>query len=410
MIKSTTGALAAVLALGAGSAAMAQQSYNNPAAGPPATSGPHREVDVIGDLLYNSNVAATDAQLAAARGLTLEDEIFTPSILLNLSHPIGVGQIFLTGNAGYAFYANNTILNREVIDLAGGVSGRWLLCQETLSGNISRQQSDLNQQTIVTVKNTVATESVNLSGTCGRDVGFSPNFSVSQLWKTNSAELDQINNERTFTAVAGLAYRRPTFGSLGLFGEFDEITFDNRTIYVGNQSLTSGFDNYTVGLRYVRQFGSRLQTTAAISYTDLEPFLGGVGYEGFTYSADGTYKAGSRLSFHADFSRATAPSTFFYANFSINTTEQADATFVLSGRIKMQLLGSIENETYHGALLDPGIELTDQTIYNIMGTATYAFNPRISLALRLGGQKRDANQPGLSYSNFQAGLQAKAAF
>ncbi len=404
------GALAAVLALSAGSSALAQQSYNNPVPKLSDAGAPHKEVDLIGDILYNSNVADSDAQIAAARGLSLSDVIFTPRIQLDLAHPFGPGQLFLNGAAGYTFYAKNTVLDREHIDLGGGAAGRYFLCDETLSGSVARQQQDLNQQSVLTLSNTVSNESVNLAAECGRQTGLSPQFSISQNWRTNSAQIDSFNNERTFSAVAVLAYRRPTFGSLGVFGDFDQITYENRTIVIGGQTLTSGFDNYSIGLRYLHQFGSRLQTTASLSYTDLQPSIqGGVAYQGFTYKFDASYAAGERLSLSGDFSRATAPSTYVYASFSVNTREEADLAYQLSRRIKLRLLGSILNQNYHGLFLNPAIELTNQTIYDITGTADFALNRRITLGVTLGGQKRDANIPGLSYSNFVAGVQAKAA-
>jgi hypothetical protein len=75
---------------------------------------------------YNSNVAHSDAALAAQRGVTLADSIISPGVSIDLSLPVGLQQVFLKGSAAYSIYARNTQLNSQDVDLTGGFAAARL--------------------------------------------------------------------------------------------------------------------------------------------------------------------------------------------------------------------------------------------------------------------------------------------
>jgi hypothetical protein len=405
------GACATAAALCLGAPAWSQTFEGNAADSAAEFGGYQPQVDVIGNILYNSNVSQTSSEVAAARGLQTGDVVFSPAVDLNLSKPIGLGDIYLKGSLGYTFYAINTNLNRERINLTGGANTHFLLCRENWSGNVSRQQSELYTTSVLVTNNTTQLEHISLETECGHDVGFAPSFSVSQKWDTNSNPLDQLNNYRTFAATVTLGYKQPSIGMIGFFGEFNQVIYDNRSIEINGNVLTSGFDTYTGGVRYTPRLGSRISGSATLSYTDLEPLIqGGATFQGVTYAINGVYEVGERLGLYADFYRRVEPSTFTDASFSVNEGEHISARYEASTRIRLNLTGSAETITYHGALLLPDISLTQQTLYSIVGSATYKVNRRVGLTFRVGGRHRDANQPGLSYSAVEAGVGANAAF
>ena len=150
------------------------------------------EFGVTGDVVYDSNVARSDRELAAMRGLTLSDEIFTPSAFINLALPFGRSSLFLGGSAGYDFYVNNHVLDQERISILGGGIGQFGPCHETLSGSFARSQSDLNNIDTLAVTNTENHESVALAATCGRATGLAPTAQVSENWEQNSAPVRQF--------------------------------------------------------------------------------------------------------------------------------------------------------------------------------------------------------------------------
>src|SRR5689334_9727859 len=80
---------------------------------------------------YDSNVAASNGAFATARGLSREDEIFSPSVGINYAKQLGSFGFFTQGTLGYDFYANNDRLNRERIGILAGVTTQMAGCQLT---------------------------------------------------------------------------------------------------------------------------------------------------------------------------------------------------------------------------------------------------------------------------------------
>ena len=72
---------------------------------------------VSGETLYDTDVAQSDAQIAAERGIVLADEIYTPSVTVDAVKPLGRENVFLHAIASYDFYQHNTILDRERLNL-----------------------------------------------------------------------------------------------------------------------------------------------------------------------------------------------------------------------------------------------------------------------------------------------------
>jgi len=407
MRHATCIALAAVASLGLAMPACGQQARPEHL----TDTAPKLEVDVIGDILYNSNVADSDALAAEKRGLTPQDVLFTPAINLDIVRPLGAANAFLNGAAGYVFHANNPILNRERVGLTGGVNSQLFHCEETLSGATTIQQSDLNEITLLVVKNTSYIDRVNVLASCGRSVGFSPSFSVSQTWATNSNSEEYSNDHRLFAVTGDLGYKTASLGTFGGIFEYNQLLYYNRQFTFGPDVFTQGYNTYTGGATYATRLGARLQGQAQIAYTDLVPTIpGGAGFKGLTYSFTGDYSLGARISVIGSFSRAAQPSTFADANFSVNERETATVAYALSERLKLRLTADVSTQTFHGLLLDPTVDLTQETIWGVNAAAILKLNRRLSLTLSLGNQERDANVARLSYSAFLAGLQARAAF
>ena len=104
-----------------------------------------QDVDVSAETLYDSNVAASQIVGGLRRGIRQSDVIFEPAINFNIARPIGRETVYLQGSAGYDFYARNSILNRENLNIAPGVLAPIGLCQTSVVGNYSRAQSDLSE-------------------------------------------------------------------------------------------------------------------------------------------------------------------------------------------------------------------------------------------------------------------------
>jgi len=380
------------------SAARAQEVAFSPPA-PPA-DGQLAQIDLGAEATYDSNVVHSDAADAAARGLSLADEVFYPNASINIDRPFGRETFFLDGSIGYVFYDHDTLLNRERIDVTGGGAGSVGPCQTTLIGDYSRRQSDLTDIPVNIVQNVEDWETVGLQSECVRTIGFGPALQVSETWEQNSAAQLVAADHQTFTATPSIAYNQPTIGKISLFGSYTDGAFPNRV----ENGTEDGYHMYSGGLRYQRRIGARLDGSISVGYAQLDPQFAGVPhFRGVTYQADFTYLATSRLLFHLSLDRAPRPSLLYGATYDVNGAYDLDATYKLSQRISLTLGGTAQRRRVEGQGLNPVIENTSDTILGGFGSASVQFR-RFTLSLEYRHQHSDANVPEFTYSENRVGL------
>ncbi len=388
------------------------------AAPPPQPQVTKLDIDVVAAVLYDSNVADSSALLAQQRGLKLSDESFRPSLAFNLGHRLGRQTVYLQGSVGYDFYRVNHVLNRERIDIHPGVLGQIGLCSGNLSGDYTRQQTELADLALLdqtnalsVVKNTEETKKLLLSASCGKNIGFFPTSEISETWTSNSSSRLQFADSRTFSGTAGLAYQWRSAGRTSLFTNYVRADFPNRRPLVFGSSLNDGYDVISGGASYERRIGARLDGTFSISYTSLTPrSAGSPGFKGLTYSADASYQIGSRLLAKLTFARATLPSSRVGATFSINKTLSGELDYKVSPRLNLSVGGTYEHRSYPNSQGSASNDLTEESVNSEFGRATYRFNRRISLALDLTHTRREANFTPLNYSSTRVGLTVRSSF
>lgn len=388
----------------------------------PATSGgyypekgnkndrPALEFDIIGQIIYDSNVARSSEEVAQKRGLTPQDGVATPGIKFDVVRPAGKQFLYIHGNLGYDFYIINTILNRPRININGGTTGQIGLCQDTLDSTIRYYQRDLAQQSLVSVRNAETNVNLSASATCGQPIGFAPTASVSQDWIRNSNSHQTAFDSNQFTASPGLSYRQPSLGNLTGFFRYSNIVYPNRGILIGLPNVSDSVNIYAGGAGFQRALG-RITGGGELSYSSVESSLpGSKPFQGLTWSVDLSYKAGNRLQAHALFERSPGPSNRAGSTFVINTIYNLDGSYELNRRMTFNLGASARNEQYGGGLHTTVSELNNQTIYNVFGSYIYRLNRRWSADLHALWERRDANVPGLGYSDERVGITLTAGF
>ena len=369
------------------------------------------DVDLGVAVAYDSNVARSDQALAARRGLTLADEITTPSFDFTVARPVGRTVLFVKSDGSYDFYAINTRRDHLNLDFKGGAGGHFGPCQESLVGDYGQTQSDLADLAQGVTSNTRVNEDVKFTAACGRAIGLAPGFGITYSWVDNSAAALRPVNSRSLIVDASWAYRRPVLGSISVFGQYVSTSYPSRFTLPSGQILGSGVDIYTGGLRYERHIGTRFDTTLAVSYTALYPSSGGSGFRGLTYSLDAAYNLTTRLKIHGSAERQTVPSNRVFADYKLDETYDVDVSYTLSSRITLKASGEIMTSSYRGAHLNAlGVDLTNETLYTTMASASYGLTKRLSVVLSAGDVERRANFPGLSYSSTKVTLGFKAKF
>ncbi len=368
-------------------------------------------IKLEGEVVYDSNVARTDAATAALRGLSQSDVHFTPAVEIDLTHALGRESLFFSGRFGYDFYHRNHILNRERLDLAAGAKGQVGPCSGNVQGTYARHQSDLQDLSLGVVRNVESLSSVGFDTRCGRRIGLAPTFSLSQDWATNSSAQRLTSNHESLTVTGGLAYHRPNFGDLSVFAQYTRTRFPNRFFNPGPSAMQDGFSVYSGGVRYDRKLGARIEGVFALSYTSLNPTSAAqMAFSGLTYSADVTYRASSRLQAHISLERAVKPSNRVGTNYSTDKTYFLDGTYDLGSRIKLNLGVSKRTQRYVGSALVSGVDLTAADIKTVYGSVTYKVGRRITLNLDARREWRDAPVAAFRYASTRVGLSAGLAF
>jgi hypothetical protein len=380
-----------------------------------------QDVELVGAVVYESNVAGSTAAVAALRRLQPSDEIFEPSVHFTLARPIGRETVYVVGDAGYDFYARNSVLNRENLDIHPGAIGKVGPCQTDLTGEYSRAQRELSElatsPTGLAVpfqdRNVLQVEEVGGDATCGRGVGFGPSVTASETWTQNSSKLERYVDAQTFSGSGGITYQRPVLGSLRVFGAFSDTRFPNRAGLAGIEGagVATGYQTFSGGVTYTRAVGSRLQGSVSLSYTKLDQQgAASPGFSGPTYSASLFYQVSSRLTATASVSRATVPSIRLNSTFSIEDFYSGGLNYRLSSRLTAGGGASFVHEAFNGTATPVAFDLTDEKIYRIFGNVTLQLTRRVALGLDVQQLQRNANFPGLSYPDTRVGLTARATF
>lgn len=359
---------------------------------------------------YDSNVARSDAALAAARGVKQQDSITEPSIAVDILLPVSRQAVFLKGSAGYDFYGRNTILNSGRINLQGGVQALLRSCKATVAGGISYQQTDLQDLSLVATRNVNDTRSVSLDGSCGGHVGLAPTLSVAQRWSDNSSPALQGSNYNEFSLTTGLGYRRPLFGELSAYFSYDQTSFPDRNLFGAVSILQDGYRDYGGGLRYDRRFGAKIEGDVKVAFTWLRPNDPAVrGFQGVTYGADVTVRFSRLLQAQLSLARAVNPTIRPDVTYSIQNTYSGQLDYTLGRKLKLVAGASGESDSYRGAVIVTNVDVTSDTVWDVFGSARYQLNRRVGFGLDIRHERRDANLTDFSYSDDRIGLSIMAA-
>jgi hypothetical protein len=368
---------------------------------------------------FDSNVARSSAQFAAARGLKPADGEFNTDGTVLLSRLVGRETVFLSGDVGYNEYVRNSVLDRSREHILGGAIGSIARCSGELTGGFNRQETDLADLALVStslaaerqVKNVTESSLVSLNATCGRGIGFAPTFSISRSTNEDTNSLYRFLDSNFLSGSAGIAYQSPVLGVLSLVGQYSKGEYPNN-VFIGRSGL-EGLEFRTVGggATYTRLVGSRLEGTATLSYTDLEsdsPYSHG--FKGLTYAVNFSYRINPLLSMVGDVGRATTPSTRINSSYSVAETYILKFNYQLGARSTISAGVSRVHQDFGGEIIPLAVDLTEQTSDTAFGSVYFRLGRHLTLGATLQGQRRAANYPGLSYSDVLASLSARASF
>jgi hypothetical protein len=405
-----------------GSALSAQQSIA-PAFGPPlpAILPNVDQTEISGAIseTYSSNVTGVSAAYSPLRGLKPADLITNPYIAGVVSRPLGRDTFFIQGAFGYVDYARNPVLNRSNIEVQGGASAPFGLCQSSLTGAYTRGQADLEELALAQlgpgavthVSDTVQDGNIGFTASCGHTVGLAPTVSVSEALVNNSVQQLGDLNARVFSASGGLAYRSASHGVLSALGQYSRTDYPDRFVATPTGLKTQGLETFGGGISYVSFPFTRLQGTASIDYQILQPVSAtGQNFYGLTYDFALAYLITPNFSTSLGVSRQTAPSNSPYALFVVREVYDVQVNYSLGSQTVISAGVARRHYVYDDLVIPQIADATVITDSRIFATGERRIGRRLSVSVTLAYRQRDANFPGLSYPDFMAGISARASF
>lgn len=355
---------------------------------------------------HNSNVTRTSPAQAELRGLSLSDTIFTPSATANVVLPVGKQAVFLNGLIGYSFYEKNDQLDRELLNLDGGIRGKFGPCAPTLRATYSRGIVQFDDPILIDdARNILETKSVGIDVACARPTGFGLVAGASRDWSENSLEIAKLSDSRRTSMNVGVSYGRPSLGTVTLFYTRASADYPKRLI-------EDGYDLDAVGLSYSRELGARIEGAVSVSMNRIDPHapLAGGRRETTGYSANVTYRANSRLALSLLLDRSVTPSTAIGRSYDLTTAYRVGADYELGERVMVTLGYSRVDRESDGMLALPIVQLTDSSVEAVTASVRYRQSDRLSFALTAGREERNTNAPQFDYTNDRIGLSADLAF
>lgn len=359
--------------------------------------------------LYDTNVARSSEALAATRGLKLEDVVITPTLTVDILTPVGRQALFLKGRAGYAFYDENSQLDSEQIDLEAGVLRRFGPCGLSVSGGYKRNQTKLEDIILEPVDNIETLKSATLDVDCTRTVGISPSLNLAHEQSENSASIRSSQDFQNSSATVGLAYSRPTFGTVAVFGSAEKTEYNNRVLALGVDE--DGYEAWAVGVRYSRRLGARLEGSVSVSQTSLDANQASAAdFDGLTYTANAAFRPSNRLETRVTFERSARPSRRLGAEYTIDETWRGDVIYSVGPRLRVTMTATQTEAEYQLSPTSPVATLTNDRIRTVSAAVHAKFSRRLSLVFDAAREERDANLAGYSYDSTRVGVTAAVSY
>lgn len=371
------------------------------------SAAPQREISIqaVSRVEYDSNVLRTSRAAAATRGLEADDIRWSPSLDLNILYPVGRNSLYLNGSIGYRFHRNNDQLDRERIDLNGGGVAQLAGCQTSVDLIYSRGLSDLAD--LVggpTLTNTEERRSGSVNVSCGGTIGLRPGVGYTRNEVENSAVARQGTNYASDTYTASLAYVRPTFGELSLYGTYLDGRYPNRAA-AGPLPVGDGVEIYNFGASYQRQIGARLRGVVSGGYTKVKPRLATTAdFSGVSYSGDITW-TGERANVMLAFGRSAEQSNLIAITYAITTRFSIDTEYAFNERMRAEVGAYQVKRNFESSLLTPAnlVRPDDRTRGAYVG-ATWSAVRRVSFNLRVLREERETGVALFDYRHTQVAL------
>ncbi|NNM77248.1 outer membrane beta-barrel protein [Sphingomonas sp. ID1715] len=421
-----------LLLVGSASAALAQTTDTRPpsfGAAPRAPSGPPaRSIGIRAavDVSYDSNAfGLSDALIRQGRlaGRSKDDISITPSLQLDITQPFGRQAAYLRGTIGYDFYLQNSQLQRERIQLDGGVNlqvGHG--CSGGVNAAYGRFKSNsgdvfvLGDEPLIRDINTQETLVFGGRAQCGGAIGITPAIGYQHSQIRNDSRFFKLNDSNSDSFDGSIGYSRPSLGRISLYGTYTTAKYLNRTVIGLPGPIpgipTDGVESYSAGVRFERQIGTRVQGSIAGGYSWVNPKnIFSNKFRGSSYSASLNIRPFDAMSLDLLASREAETTNAVFASYSITEIYALNGTYRLNRKMSANFGSSYQSRDYRGrfATVDGAATLGEDKFVRAYVGLAYDLNRRLRLNGLVSQQRRKADNPLFNYNNTTVSLGASFA-
>lgn len=417
----------ALLLIGCGEAAIAQTTASRPptigSAGRPSEQERHISIRAAVDASYDSNTFGLSDLLVergALRGRSKDDFSFTPSLSIDAFLPFGRKSVYARGSIGYDFFARNTQLNRENINLGlGGNIQVTNSCSAGADANYTRSRSNagdvfaVSDVPLVRDVNTVEYRSYGVQAQCAGLIGISPSVGYRHSETRNNTSLFGFNDSNQDTFDASIGYQRPTLGRLSIYGNYSKGEYPNRNVLGLPNTIPGipqdGVTSYSAGMRFERSIGSRISGAASFGYSWVDPkAIFSQKFRGTTYSLSVNIIPTNRMSLDVITSRSAQLSNSVFASYSVTDIRAINGTYKINDRLSANFGVSQQRRNYRetAAVVDQSAFISKDKFTRAYGGFAYNLNRRIRLNGLVSQQRRQTDNPLFRYNNTTATLGA----
>ena len=383
-----------------------------------AQTSPLRNLDIfVGNVLsYDDNVFRVPDGVSRP-GRDGGDWIIEPTVSVDYTRPLARGQLNLHALLSYKFYADNSRLNRENIELGASATSALAFCEVSPNVNFRRAQSDLSDILDgIDYKNAETRIRAGVGVLCGDSIGIRPGVEYEFENVTNSSPVREISDYRRHTVTGRIGYARPAFGMVSIYGRGEFGSYPNRVPLAPGFPDNDNITTYSGGIAYQREIGTRLTGSVEVGYMKTKarpsaiPGAGVPGSSGLTYAGQLTYRGGDRITATIDFSRGAEQSNLLGVDYSVQTRFSGSLTYALSQVISLSANATHTRRSFRGTSFVGIIDPTNPTVITPVnigsGDRTTQFGAGINfksfrrLTIGLAGTHyiRNSPIPGLDYT------------
>lgn len=338
---------------------------------------------------------------------------------------LGRGGLFVQGNYGRdVIYANNRVAPSERLMVGGGLDFNLSRCTGEVGGSWRRGLTFVTETTLFGGFSQ-ETATAGFAAQCRLGGALSINGSVlrsdvSVGRNASGGPSSSAFDVQRWSYSAGVGFGNQALGQFNLGGSISDSNMPGRLLLTPDGLVEDGLSQRSLRLGYSRQFGSRINVSAGISYLDTQPnttvnvvFIDGVpqlvdrpGFKGAGYDLALDFTFSPRLGLALTAARNTNANGNVGAQFVVSTSWAAQIDYRLGSRYTVAAGVNLRDSQFRGAFsstLDPVRRQSDDFI-RIFGRFGGRLGQRLRFSVDVAHNRRRSNPAILNFNSTGVGL------